>query len=140
MAKECVAGSTSSFLWHRHLSDSDSSGELGAKYRSFLAACAVGPVDSSVPDEKLGPAGVGASELEESDKQEIKKAQEQLMTLRRSSVSFHCLEDCGGASGAQYTQAQLNKHGKRSNRDTSFPGRRVSAELLSSPPTCTPQT
>ena len=31
------------------------------------------------------------------------------MTLRRSSVSFHTLETAGGASGAQYTQAQLNK-------------------------------
>ena len=31
------------------------------------------------------------------------------MALRRNSVAFHPLEDFGGATGAQYTQAQLNK-------------------------------
>ena len=57
----------------------------------------------------MGPAGLGASELGESDQQEIKKAQEQLMALRRHSVNFVPLEACGGASGAQFSQAQLNK-------------------------------
>ena len=95
-------------LWHRHMSDSDSSAELGSKYRSLLAACAVGPVDPSVSDKKMGPAGVGASELGESDQQYIKKAQEQLMTLRRQSVGFLPLQAVG-ASGAQYSLAQLNK-------------------------------
>ena len=107
--QECVAASHT-FLWHRHLSDSDSSAELGSKYRSFLAACAVGPValDPGNDDEKMA-AGLGASELGESDQQEIKKAQEQLMTLRRSSVNFLPLQAVGGASGADYSQAQLNK-------------------------------
>ena len=32
--QECT-GANPSFLWHRHLSDSESGGELGTKYRSF---------------------------------------------------------------------------------------------------------
>ena len=108
LATQELVGGSPSFLWHRHLSDS--SAELGLKYRAFLAACAVGPV---VPTAKgaassLAVAGVGASELAESDQQEFKKAQELLISLRRQSVSFTTL-DAGGASGAEFTQAQLSK-------------------------------
>ena len=57
----------------------------------------------------MAPAGFGASELGESEQHEIQKAREQLMTLRRQSVNFLPLQAVGGASGAQYSQAQLSK-------------------------------
>ena len=101
--QECTSGSPS-FLWHRHLSDSGA--ELGAKYRAFLAACAGGPLAAAAG---ASVAGVGVSELGESDQQEFKKTQELLKTLRRQSVNFVPLQEVGGASGADYTQAQLSK-------------------------------
>ena len=105
--QECLGGNQT-FLWHKHLSDSATGAELGNKYRSFLAACAVGPVEAA-PGAKMTFAGVGASEMAESDQQEFQRLQEQLMNLRRQHVHFLPLEAVGGASGAQYTQAQLNK-------------------------------
>ena len=57
----------------------------------------------------MGVAGVGSSELGESDKEEFRKTQEQLLKLRRQSVGFVPLQAGGGASGPQYTQAQLSK-------------------------------
>ena len=104
--QECVSGSPA-FLWHRHLSDS--SAELGLKYRAFLAASAVGPVAAAPGASQNKMAGVGASELGEGDQQEFKKAQELLITLRRQSVNFVSLQAVGGASGAEYSQAQLSK-------------------------------
>ena len=108
-AQECVSGSTA-FLWHRHLSDSGA--ELGVKYKAFLAACSVGPV-TAAPGASAAVAGMGASELGESDQQEFKRAQELLLALRRQSVSFVALPSVGGASGAEYSQAQLNKAWER---------------------------
>ena len=100
--QECVSGSPA-FLWHRYLSDS--SAELGLKYRAFLAASAVGPVAAAPGASQNKMAGVGASELGEGDQQEFKKAQELLMVLRRQSVTFGSLDAIGAASGTDFTQA-----------------------------------
>ena len=102
---ECQSGSAA-FLWHRHLSDS--SAELCQKYRAFLAACSVGPV-AAASGASLSVAGVGASELAENDQLEFKRTRELLNSLRRQSVNFTALPLVGGASGAEYSQAQLSK-------------------------------
>ena len=111
--QECVSGS-GAFLWHRHLSDS--SAELGLKYRAFLAACSVGPVavaSAASGASAVAVAGVGASELGESDQKEFKRVQELLLSMRRQSVNFIAMPIVGGASGAEYSTAQLNKAWER---------------------------
>ena len=57
--------------------------------------------------ESLGPSIAGASELTEDVKEEVEQAQKLLMELRRQSVNFVKLPSVGGASGADYTKAQL---------------------------------
>ena len=96
------------FLWHRHLSDSEEG--LGLKYRALLAMCVCGPIATAASGASVSQvAGVGASELGETDQQELKQAQGVLMNMRRQSVTFVELPSVGGASGPKLEIAQLGK-------------------------------
>ena len=89
------------FLCHRHLQDSTS--DIGTKYRAFVEVCHGGPISSD-----LGvPSFVGTSELAEDVKEEVQQVQKRLMEIRRNTVSFVKLPVIGGASGADYSRAQL---------------------------------
>ena len=90
-------------LWHRFLQDSPKA--IGAKYRAFIAACTLGPVDSA--PELLAVAGT--SELTVADQEELQAVQALLMTLRRKTVTFAALPSVGGASGADFSKAQLEQ-------------------------------
>ena len=91
------------FLWHRYLKESTK--EMGARYRAFVDACTAGPIPSASTAQIL----MGTSELGDADKEDVKLTQELLMTLRRKTVSFVALPSVGGASGADYTKAQMDK-------------------------------
>ena len=98
-----LQGPPTAFLWHRFLQDSNTG--LGAKHRAFTAACTAGPIPAASSAEVV----FGASELGEADQEDLKKVAETLKTLRRRTVAFHALPAVGGASGADFTQAQLLK-------------------------------
>ena len=101
-AQDIKNSSASKFLWHRHLQESTT--DMGIKYRAFLAACNKGPI---APDTQDMPGIVGASELSEDVKEDVQRTQKLLMKLRRDTVSFVKLPAAGGASGAEYTKAQM---------------------------------
>ena len=92
------------FAWHSYLMETSES--LGAKYRAYIAACYGGPIPANpAADDNLGLLGVseyGAEELEE-----LGKLRDLLKQLRRTKVKFVSLPSVGGASGAEYTAAQL---------------------------------
>jgi hypothetical protein len=52
---------------------------------------------------------LGTSELSEHDKKDLTACKELLLKLRRKHVSFVTLPTIGGASGAEYSRAQLEK-------------------------------
>ena len=93
--------------WHDRLTES--SCDLGHKYRAFKAAFQTGPVALAATGAavSLASIGIGASELSEADQQEAKRAQASLLSLRRQTVNFVTLPTVGGASGAEYSQPQL---------------------------------
>ena len=91
------------FLWHRYLNESPK--EIGAKYRAFVDSCSAGPI---LPTP-AGPSIMGASELDEEAQQDLRQVQEVLLALRRKTVSFVSLPSVGGASGAEYSKAQMEK-------------------------------
>ena len=97
------AFSSTGFLWHRFLSDSTK--EIGVKYRAFVEVCAAGPIVPAAAGEQQ--IIVGASELGEEDQAELATVQELLMTLRRKTVSFEILPTISGATGPEYTKMQL---------------------------------
>jgi len=102
-----AAGQSGTFLWHRHLSESPK--ELGAMYRSFLATSTGGPISADSAASGTMLAGLGSSELAETDQEDLKKVQDLIMNLRRKSVNFVVLPAVGAASGADYSTAQLQK-------------------------------
>ena len=104
IAEELQSNGAVGFLWHRYLSESTK--EMGLKYRAFVEACAAGPI---VPAAGGQQSIVGASELGEEDQAELRKVQDMLMMLRRKSVSFEFLPSIGGASGPEYSKMQLEK-------------------------------
>ena len=57
----------------------------------------------------VGQPVVGASELDEADREDLKQVQDLLMTLRRKTVSLVQLPSIGGASGADFAKIQLEK-------------------------------
>ena len=96
--------SSAGFLWHTYLNESTQ--ELGATYRAFVAACTGGPIPAG-PDQDQHLGLVGLSELGDEQKEELRKLQEHLKQLRRKSVKFIVLPVVGGASGAEYAMAQM---------------------------------
>ena len=78
-------------------------------YRSFLATSTGCPIcaDSAASGAML--AGLGSSELAETDQEDLKRVQDMIMNLRRKSVNFVALPAIGAASGAGYSTAQLQK-------------------------------
>ena len=80
-----------SFLWHRYLIDCK--GELGVKYRAMLAACTAGPIIAA-SGAVTAPTVMGTSELGEAEKQELKKVQALLMTLRRKMFPLRVFLSC----------------------------------------------
>ena len=54
-------------------------------------------------------AGLGSSELAETDQEDLKRVQDMIMNLRRKNVNFVALPPIGAASGADYSTAQLQK-------------------------------
>ena len=66
-----LQGSSTGFLWHKYLSDSD--GEMGKKCTAFVAACTGGPIDAGDKNGGASPL-MGTSELPEEDKEELHKA------------------------------------------------------------------
>ena len=92
------------FLWHTFLEQTSLHG-IGQKYRAFVTACQGGPVAPNQPPPPLP----GQSELAEEDKEDLQKTQALLMKLRRDKVRFAALPEVGGASGAEYSRAQLDK-------------------------------
>ena len=103
LCNQNMLGNTTNFLWHRYLNESSQG--MGLKYRAFVDACTKGPI----PQESRGGGLIGTSELTESDQQDLKKTQELLKNLRRKTVTFVALPSIGGASGADYTKAQMDK-------------------------------
>jgi hypothetical protein len=92
-----------SFLWHRYLKESPQM--MGVKYRAFVDACTAGPIAA----ESAAQIFMGTSELTEADMEDLKHTQELLLALRRNTVTFVALPTIGGASGAEYTKAQMEK-------------------------------
>ena len=102
----CVADLQSTspvFLWHCYFKDSPKA--MSVKYRAFVDACTAGPISL----ESSGTDLLGTTELTDADKEDLQKVQELLKVLRRKSVSFTTLPTIGGASGADYSKAQLEK-------------------------------
>ena len=102
-SQDMQSTSSGTFLWHRHLTESTK--DMGAKYRAFVDACTAGPIPTA-------PAGgsqpfVDTSEFGDADKEDLRKAQELLMALRRKTVSFVALPSVGGALAGDYTKAQM---------------------------------
>ena len=90
------------FFWHKHLQDSTDA--IGAKCRAFRAACTRGPVAPAAPEV---PLVAGTSELSAGEQEELQNTQQMLNTPRRMSVPFVALPCVGGASGADFSKAQL---------------------------------
>ena len=100
--RECQSGS-SSFLWHCHLlKKSSAESELSLKYQAFLQACNL-PATSAAATGASAQAGVGVSEMGESD--ERNRVQKKLLSLRRQCVNFVALQTTSIADES----AQLNK-------------------------------
>ena len=93
------------FAWHKFLNDN--SNALGCKYRAFVAACQVRPVTAAgVADLPKIP---GASEMQEQEQEDVTKIHGLLAQLRRKKLNFWAMPEIGGAVGAEYTKAQLEK-------------------------------
>jgi hypothetical protein len=105
LASQDLQGNSKTFLWHRYCSEGST--ELGVKYRAMLAASAKGPI-SMQPLAQIEMA-IGASELDDKAKAEVKEVQELLMSLRRKTVNFASLPAIGGAAGGDFSTAQLQK-------------------------------
>ena len=91
--------------WHKFLNDNTDA--LGNKYRAFVAACQSGPV--TAPGVEDLPNIPGASEMQEQEHEHVAKIQRLLAQLRRKKVNFVPMPEIGGAVGAEYTKAQLDK-------------------------------
>ena len=102
-SQEMNATSHSAFLWHRYLQDGKEG--LGSKYRAFTAACTSGPIPAASGAELV----MGTSHLGDADKEDLLRVSETIKTLRRKTVGFVSLPKVGGALGADYSKAQLDK-------------------------------
>jgi hypothetical protein len=91
--------------WHKVLTDNTDA--LGHKYRAFVAACQAGPVSASGGNDLHNIPG--ASEMQEDEQEDLAKIQKLLAQLRRKNLNFVALPAFGGAVGAEYSKAQLDK-------------------------------
>ena len=102
--QEMQQNNAPAFAWHTYLMETSEG--VGARYRAYITECTGGPIPvDSGRDANLGLLGVseyGAEQLAE-----LHKLQDILKQLRRAKVKFLSLPSVGGASGAEYTQAQL---------------------------------
>ena len=94
--------SNAPFFWHRYLTI-DSSKDLGRKYKEFLATVQDGPIAAATG----AGVGIGASEMPESQALEIQKTKDKLQQLRKQTVTFITLPSAGGATGPEFSKAQL---------------------------------
>ena len=95
------------FLWHRFLSED--SAPLGLAYRAFLSACTSGPILANAPGACLLEGAVGSSEWAAEEQATLKRTTDQLMSLRRKTVTFVSLPADAAVSGAEYTSLQLQR-------------------------------
>ncbi|CAK0885703.1 unnamed protein product [Prorocentrum cordatum] len=101
-----IHGGSAGFLWHTYLNET--SQQVGANYRAFVAARAGGPTPAAPNlDQHLGMLGV--SELGGEQKEEFHKLQGQLKQLRGKTVKFATLPVVGAASGAEFAAAQMQR-------------------------------
>ena len=70
------SAASGAFLWHRYLQDSPK--ELGAKYRTFQAACEAGPIAAG-QDPAQEAAPMGLSELPEAEQAEARRARSKFL-------------------------------------------------------------
>ena len=89
--------------WHKFLQENTDA--LGHKYRAFVAGCQGGPA----PGVEVLPHIPGASEMADQDKELVTHIARMLAQLRRKKLNFVALPAIGGASGAEYSKAQLDK-------------------------------
>ncbi|CAK0883673.1 unnamed protein product [Prorocentrum cordatum] len=104
LAKQEMQNSAPAFVWHTCLAET--SQEVGAKCRAFVAACAGGPIPAD-PELDANLGLLGASELGEEQREELAKLQEQLKLLRKNKVKFVSLPSVGAATGAEYSVGQM---------------------------------
>ena len=102
-SREMNATAPSAFLWHRYLQDGKEG--LGFRYRAFTAACTSGPIPAASGAELV----MGTSHLGDADKEDLLRVSEALKTMRRKTVGFVPLPAVGGALGADFSRAQLDK-------------------------------
>ncbi|CAK0878358.1 unnamed protein product [Prorocentrum cordatum] len=95
------------FLWHRYFTESTK--EMGVKYRALTAACSAGPISAGTAEGAASGVVMGASELQEADQEDLQKTKDLLFSLRRKTVSFVALPSVGGATGAKRSAAQYAK-------------------------------
>ena len=109
LAAQELQGHTGAFLWHRYCNDSNK--ELGSKYRAMVAAYSAGPIASGEAAASGADivAVLGTSELGDAEKEELSQLQQSLKRMRRKTVTFTALPVVGGASGPDFTPAQLTK-------------------------------
>ncbi|CAK0878325.1 unnamed protein product [Prorocentrum cordatum] len=82
LAKQEIQNSAPAFAWHTYLAET--SQEVGAKYRAFVAACTGGPIPADPElDANLGLLGV--SELGEEQQEGLAKLQKQLKLFLENS-------------------------------------------------------
>jgi len=122
------------FLWHRYLQESEH--EIGSKYRAFVAISQGGPISTDV----AAPSLVGTTEFSDDVREELQEVQKLLMKLRRDTVTFVQLPTIGGASGAEYSKAQMEKCGTTCVLGTGLRGKRATFAHLFCQRTFSPRT
>ncbi|CAK0804949.1 unnamed protein product, partial [Prorocentrum cordatum] len=134
LAKQEMQNSAPAFVWHTYLTET--SQEVGAKYRAFVTACAGGPIPAD-PELDANLGLLGMSELGEEQQEELAKLQEQLKLLRKREVKFVSLPSVVAASGAEYSVGQMQSawdalgHGHRfARKKTDVRAFVLSAELF----------
>ncbi len=91
-------GHADSLWWHTWLNET--SEQVGAAYRAFVAAFNSGPIRDEGDMIRFYEVG----QAQEDELRNLRGLPEQ---LRRRTVRFAALSDVGGASGAEFSQAQL---------------------------------
>ena len=104
---EMNASAPNDWTWHRYLTETPhfSAKGLGPTYRRFTAACTEAPLPAAPGAELV----TGTSHLQDADKEDHQRVSEALNTMRRKTVSFVPLPTIGGAVGADFSKAQLDK-------------------------------
>ncbi len=104
-AQEMMQHGSVGFSWHTWLSET--SQQLGTAYGAFVAAFTTRPTPAAPPEEDMSVGLSGVTTLGDAQKEELRNLQELLKQLRRRTVRFVALPHVSGASGAEFSQAQL---------------------------------